>query len=266
MSEIRHIPYNSTYLNKQMAFAVYLPDEYKYGGKFPVLYFLHGRNGDESFIEQLGLAQLADTLIAKSKIEPMIIVCPRMDNSRGLNSAKIAHQEKIDGNFIDVGRYEDYFIQEIVPFVDDSFNTIPSRNGRYVGGASAGGFAAIHYGLRYPGLFSKIGGHMPAVELDLDPSDVPYYGSEEEFHQNNPLEFGDFNEYHNTQSWYLDAGDKDEGGFDKSVNLISNLFRDFGISIESHIHSGHHNLRYIQNNMAEYLTFYNGKKCTKLNK
>jgi len=37
MSEIRHIPYNSTYLNKQMAFAVYLPDEYKYGGKFPVL-------------------------------------------------------------------------------------------------------------------------------------------------------------------------------------------------------------------------------------
>jgi len=189
-----------------------------------------------------------------------------MDNSRGLISAKIAHQEKIDGNFIDVGRYEDYFIQEIVPFVDDSFNTIPSRNGRYVGGASAGGFAAIHYGLRYPGLFSKIGGHMPAVELDLDPSDVPYYGSEEEFHQNNPLEFGDFNEYHNTQSWYLDAGDKDEGGFDKSVNLISNLFRDFGISIESHIHSGHHNLRYIQNNMAEYLTFYNGKKCTKLNK
>ena len=150
MSEIRHIPYNSTYLNKQMAFAVYLPDEYKYGGKFPVLYFLHGRNGDESFIEQLGLAQLADTLIAKSKIEPMIIVCPRMDNSRGLNSAKIAHQEKIDGNVIDVGRYEDYFIQEIVPLVDDSFNTIPSRNGRYVGGASAGGFAAIHYGLKYP--------------------------------------------------------------------------------------------------------------------
>ena len=49
MSEIRHISYDSTYLNKQMALAVYLPDEYKYGGKFPVLYFLHGRNGDEAF-------------------------------------------------------------------------------------------------------------------------------------------------------------------------------------------------------------------------
>lgn len=31
MSEIRHISYDSTYLNKQMALAVYLPDEYKYG-------------------------------------------------------------------------------------------------------------------------------------------------------------------------------------------------------------------------------------------
>ena len=109
MSEIRHISYDSTYLNKQMALAVYLPDEYKYGSKFPVLYFLHGRSGDESFIEQLGLAQLTDSLIAASKIEPMIIVCPRMDNSRGLNSAKIARQEKIGNNVIDVGRYEDYF-------------------------------------------------------------------------------------------------------------------------------------------------------------
>lgn len=266
MSEIRHIPFNSTYLNKQMALTVYLPNKYRDGGKFPVLYFLHGRNGDESFIEQLGLAQLADTLIATSKIEPMIIVCPRMDNSRGLNSAKIAHQEKIYGNFIDVGRYEDYFIQEIVPFVDDSFNTIPSRNGRYVGGASAGGFAAIHYGLKYPELFSKVGGHMPAVEFDFDPSDLPYYGSEEMFHQTNPLEFNDFNEHHKSQSWYLDAGNEDEGGFDKSVKLLSKSFWDYGIRVESHIRSGHHNIRYIQDNMAEYLTFYNGKQCTNLNR
>lgn len=266
MSEIRHIPYNSTYLRKKMALAVYLPDEYKYGGKFPVLYFLHGRNGNESFIEQSGLAQLTDTLIATSKIEPMIIVCPRMDNSRGLNSAKIARQEKIGDNVIDVGRYEDYFIQEIIPYVEGNFNTIASRKGRYVGGASAGGFAAIHYGLKYPELFSKIGGHMPAVELHLDSSDLPYYGSEEMFHLSNPLEFGDFNEYHKTQSWYLDAGDNDEGGFDKSVSLLSNHLREYGISVKSYIRVGHHNLRYIQDNMAEYLTFYHSKQCTNLSK
>lgn len=259
MSEIRHISYDSTYLNKQMALAVYLPDEYKYGGKFPVLYFLHGRSGDESFIEQLGLAQLTDSLIAASKIEPMIIVCPRMDNSRGLNSAKIARQEKIGNNVIDVGRYEDYFIQEIIPYIDGNFNTIASRKGRYVGGCSAGGFAAIHYGLKYPELFSKVGGHMPAVELDLDPSDLPYYGSEEKFHNNNPLEFGDFNEYHKTQSWNLDAGDKDEGGFDKTIKILNELLANQGIKTECYISNGHHNLEYISENLEKYLIFYNGK-------
>ena len=71
-----------------MALAVYLPDEYKYGSKFPVLYFLHGRSGDESFIEQLGLAQLTDSLIAASKIEPTTIVCPRM---RIILSKKLFH-------------------------------------------------------------------------------------------------------------------------------------------------------------------------------
>lgn len=258
MSEIRHISYDSTYLNKQMALAVYLPDEYKYGGKFPVLYFLHGRSGDESFIEQLGLAQLTDSLIAASKIEPMIIVCSRMDNSRGLNSAKIARQEKIGNNVIDVGRYEDYFIQEIIPYIDGNFNTIASRKGRYVGGCSAGGFAAIHYGLKYPELFSKVGGHMPAVELDLDPSDLPYYGSEEKFHNNNPLEFGDFNEYHKTQSWYLDAGDKDEGGFDKLIKILNRILVSQGIKTECHISNGHHNLEYLSENLEKYLMFYNG--------
>lgn len=260
MSEIHHIPFNSACLSKQMALTVYLPDEYRYGGKFPVLYFLHGRSGDESFIEQLCLAQLTDSLIATSKIEPMIIVCPRMDNSRGLNSAWIARKEKIGDNVIDVGRYEDYFIKEIIPYVDANFNTIPSRNGRYVGGASAGGFAAIHYGLKYPDLISKVGGHMPAVELIFNSSDLPYYGSEKLFNLNNPMKFSDFNEYHKTQSWYLDAGDKDEGGFDKSIEILNGLLVNQGIKTEFHILNGHHCLKYILVNLEKYLIFYNGKK------
>ena len=259
MSEVRHISLKSAYLCKHMAVKVYLPDEYKYGGKFPVLYFLHGRNGDESFLEKLNLAQLADYLISTSKIEPMIIVCPRMDNSRGLNSGEVAHQEASNNNVIDIGRYEDYFIQEIIPYVDDNFNTIANQTGRYVGGASAGGFAAIHYGLKYPELFSKVGGHMPAVELVFDSSDLPYYGSEELFNLNNPFNFNNYNELHKTQSWYLDAGDKDEGGFDKSIEILNVLFLRQGINVECHISNGHHNLEYISENLGKYLIFYNGK-------
>ena len=256
MSEVRHIQLHSHLFRKQMAISVYLPKGSNYRESLPVLYFLHGRNGDESFLEQSGLVESADALIAASKIQPMIIVCPRMDNSRGLNSAKTARKVKSGGNVIDVGRYEDYFIHNVIPFVDRHFNTIAEQKGRYIGGASAGGFAAIHYGLRYPELFSKIGGHMPAIELDLDPADLPYYGSEEKFHLSNPMEFSCFNEYHGIQSWYLDAGNKDEGGFDKAVVSLSGILLDHGIKIEQHIFPGHHNLKYIKDNIDKYLTFY----------
>lgn len=259
MSEVRIVNLNSHTLKKPMAFSIYLPDTYPHKGLLPVLYFFHGRNGDEHFIEQLNVRDIADKLIKEGVINPMIIVCPSMDNTRGLNTSDCSAKIFNDEMSIDVGRYEDYFIQEIVPFVDDNFNTITSRDRRYVGGASAGGFAAIHYGLRYPELFSKVGGHMPAVELDLDPSDLPYYGSEEKFHNNNPLEFGDFNEYHKIQSWYLDAGDKDEGGFDKTIKILNELLVNQGIKTECHISNGHHNLEYISENLEKYLIFYNGK-------
>lgn len=151
---------------------------------------------------------MTDSLIAASKIEPMTIVCPRMDNSRGLNSAKIARQEKIGNNVIDVGRYEDYFIQEIIPYIDGNFNTIASRKGRYVGGCSAGGFAAIHYGLKYPELFSRIGGHMPAIETELALSDIPYYGNEHSFHKTILWSSSDLKSYIKSKSGFLMQGMK----------------------------------------------------------
>jgi hypothetical protein len=161
---------------------------------------------------------------------------------------------------IDVGRYEDYFIHEIIPYVETHYHALSDRSARYIGGASAGGYASIHYGLKHPELFSRIGGHMPAVEINLDSSDLPYYGGEEEFHLNNPLEFSDFNECHKTQYWYLDAGDKDEGGFDKSIEILNGLLVNQGVKTECHISNGHHCLEYILVNLEKYLIFYNGKK------
>ena len=71
-----------------------------------------------------------------------------------------------------MGRYEDYFIHEIIPYVETHYHALSDRSARYIGGASAGGYASIHYGLKHPELFSRIGGHMPAVEINLDSSDL----------------------------------------------------------------------------------------------
>lgn len=259
MSEIRIVKFHSNALKKRMAFSIYLPDTKICAGELPVLYLFHGRNGNEHFLEQLDVKTITDRLIKEGDINPMIIVCPRMDNTRGLNTSDCSGQILNGEMAIDVGRYEDYFIHEIIPYVETHYQALSDRSARFAGGASAGGYASIHYGLKYPELFSRIGGHMPAVEINLDSSDLPYYGGEEEFHLNNPLEFSDFNEYHKTQYWHLDAGDKDEGGFDKSIEILNKLFLNQGIKTECHISEGNHNLKYISENLEKYLIFYNGK-------
>lgn len=262
MSKVQYISIHSDVLDKLMAFSIYVPDEYDNGElRLPVLYFLHGRSGNESIIDELDIKSVADELIASGQISPMMIVCPRMDNSRGLNTADISHQEVSNGMRIDMGRYEDYFIQEVVPYIDCHFKTIPNEDHRFIGGASAGGFAAVHYGLQYPGLFSRIGGHMPAIEKELDTSDMPYYGDEDNFHKNNPLEFDSFEEQHKKQMWYLDAGGEDEGGFYNAVKSLSVRLKAHGIEVEHHIFPGHHNIQYIKDNIRKYLIFYSNRIC-----
>lgn len=170
----------SEILKKEMGISLYLPHNYDCLSHLPVLYFLHGRSGNENILFELDILKTADLLIQQKIIKPLIIVCPRIDNSRGVNSSMTTREvtsSNFNGRTINLGRYEDYFIKEVIPFIDTNYKTITSREGRFVGGASAGGYAALNYGLRYPELFSKVGGHMPALELQLDQEDIPYFST-----------------------------------------------------------------------------------------
>ena len=162
-SKVEKISFYSKILGKDVQTSVYLPEGNNEITPLPVLYFLHGRSGNEHIMFELEINMKADSMISTGEIEPMIIVCPRMENSRGLNSSLISKEVPDSGygnGIINLGRYEDYFMDEVVPLIDNTFNTIKDRNGRYVGGASAGGYAALHYAFRHQDMFSKVGGHM----------------------------------------------------------------------------------------------------------
>ena len=99
----------SKILGKKMNIAVYCPEGYE-NTELPVLYFLHGRTGDESILQQLEIDKTADEMVKSGEIKPLMIVCPNMDNSRGINSSQ-AYCE-VDGKYgkVQKGRYEDYFV------------------------------------------------------------------------------------------------------------------------------------------------------------
>src|SRR5579864_2562326 len=55
------------------------------------------------------------------------------------------------------GIWEDYVVQDVVPWVDANLPAIPTARGRALEGLSAGGFGAVDIGLRHPGLFGTLG-------------------------------------------------------------------------------------------------------------
>ena len=103
---IGKIKMHSGVLNKVMNISVYVPESYD-EVNLPVLYFLHGRSGNEEILEQLKINEVASKLIKEKKIKPIIIVCPNMENSRGINSSN--EYKEIQGKYgiVNLGLYED---------------------------------------------------------------------------------------------------------------------------------------------------------------
>ncbi len=164
-AKLERVVIKSDLLKKKMNALVYLPKGYGDGRQYPVLYFIHGFGKDERLLTEIGFDQKATVLIEADRIDPLIIVASQMDNSWDLNSATEYKYEVHDSEMFYYGMYEDYFLKEVIPYIDSKYNTINGRNGRYIGGSSMGGYIALYYGLRHSELFAKIGGHMPSVRL-----------------------------------------------------------------------------------------------------
>ena len=231
-SKIDTIEIQSRVLGKTMATTIYVPAHFCEG--LPVLYFMHGRSGDESIIHALDIQTIADGMMADGMMKPMLIVCPRMEDALGL------------------GAYEDYFFSEVMPLVEQQYKT----KGRCIGGCSAGGFIALNYAFRHPTLFERVGGHMPAIEDHLDNDDLHYFGTREQWQANNPLFLAEKCSLPASMEIYLDAGSEDEGAFYRGCAQLTETLVARGTKVENHLNKGHHTIAYIQAHLEEYLMFY----------
>jgi S-formylglutathione hydrolase FrmB len=146
----------SAILKQGMKCNIYLPLGYQSSQKrYPVLYLLHGHGGNETDWVKVGKADsIANKLMISKAIPEMIIVMPDGRNDYYLNT--------FDGKF----KYEDYFIKELVPFVDSTFRTKPERASRALAGLSMGGYGAALYSLKHADMFSVGVGLSSAIRTD----------------------------------------------------------------------------------------------------
>ncbi|HTH59292.1 MAG TPA: alpha/beta hydrolase family protein [Paraburkholderia sp.] len=130
----------SVSLDRDWPYLVYLPTGYRTDGdRYPVLYLLHGNNGNPvDWITQGQLQTTADTLIAQHEIPPVVIVIPQ-----GGTDWYVDRKEKM----------ETAFFHDLMPDVEAHFAVENRRGGRAIGGVSMGGFGALRYAMLHPDLF-----------------------------------------------------------------------------------------------------------------
>jgi predicted alpha/beta superfamily hydrolase len=165
-----HPAFNSSFLPVAHDVLVYLPPGYESdtARRYPVLYLHDGQNlfdASTSFSGEWHVDEAAQELISSGEIEPIIIVgiynagayrieeyTPTRDRAK-----RAGGKAKLYGRMI---------VEELKPFIDREYRTLPDAANTGLGGSSLGGLVSIYLGLLYSGIFWKLAVLSPSVWWD----------------------------------------------------------------------------------------------------
>jgi S-formylglutathione hydrolase FrmB len=142
---------------------VYLPSDYFQNDTvyYPVIYFLHGANGNQNDYGNLAIALYA--MIMSGDIHPFILVKPDGSCEPYLGSYYT--------NSALYGNYEDFIVRDVVSFIERNFRADTNRYARYIAGHSMGGGGSFVLSIKYPKLYRGIlaSSYHPCGDLILEP-------------------------------------------------------------------------------------------------
>jgi enterochelin esterase-like enzyme len=253
------LSHKSKILKTDRNFAIYLPPDYDTSQRsYPVLYLLHGAGDDQTGWVQFGeVLHIADKAIAEGKVTPMIIVMPDAFTTR------LGYFNDIRGDW----NYEDYFFEELMPYVEETYRIKREKRYRAISGLSMGGGGTFVYALRHPELFSSacpLSAYIGQLTLEgeknsltnfykvenIDSYDVKAY-----YEKNNVLRLIESTSVEAMKSvrWYIDCGDDDflyEGN-----SLVHIALKKKEIPHEYRVRDGAHTWTYWRDSLPDVLKF-----------
>jgi S-formylglutathione hydrolase FrmB len=129
---------------------IYLPHGYLTSThRYPVIYFLPNPF-EENYrfdFDHRDAQGLFNRAIAQGVIKDFILVAVDMNTPLGTSWYV---------NSPVTGNWEDFMIQELVPYIDANFKTLPNRDSRGIAGIFIGGYGAIRFGMRHPDVFGSV--------------------------------------------------------------------------------------------------------------
>ncbi len=160
-----HKNFHSKFLPKDRDVIVWMPPGYRDSPtkRYPVLYMHDGA----SVFSIWRLDETAEALISNKQIEPLIIVC--VSNGGTTDDRFSEYTPTRDARLGKGGNADQYgrmLVEELKPFIDAEYRTLPEPANTGLGGASLGGLVTLHLGLKYPNTFGKLAVISPSVWWD----------------------------------------------------------------------------------------------------
>ena len=247
----------SKILNMDRKFAIYLPPDYETSQRsYPVLYLLHGAGDDQTGWVQFGeVLNIADKVIKEGSATPMIIIMP--DASTGQRG----YFNDIKNNW----RYEDFFFNELMPYVEKTWRIKTEKRYRAISGLSMGGGGTFMYALHRPELFSAacpLSAYIGPLSIDefkknisKDHPALPDSVITGYFNRHNAISLVNnvADSVKRSVRWYIDCGDDDflyEGN-----SLVHIAMKKKDIPHEFRIREGAHNWTYWRQSLPTVLEF-----------
>lgn len=138
---VSHHTFQSDALAREVGYTIYLPPSYEGGTEvFPVIYWLHGRGGNESDLRPSVALHAA---IESGRVQPMVLVT--VNGGAG------------SGYFDNPGTgvlSESLIVRDLIPHIEETYRVSASQSGRGIAGFSMGGAGAVRLVLRNRGVFS----------------------------------------------------------------------------------------------------------------
>jgi predicted alpha/beta superfamily hydrolase len=162
-----HEDFPSANLENTRTITVHLPPGYDHDAsrRFPVLYLHDGQNVFDDDRAAFGVswraAQTADSLTCAGRMRPVILV--GIDNTPArLDEYGLWRDESQNAGGLGE-QYGQFVVEEIKPYIDREYRTLPGRSDTAIAGSSMGGLVSLTMAWQHKETFSRCGVLSPSL-------------------------------------------------------------------------------------------------------
>lgn len=133
LDSIRRHVIHSRLLSKDLSISVLLPPDYSTLRRYPVLYFFGDYGGGPALVTRhVATDPECPRLVDTGEVAVMLLVGVEHDRSFMIETdTERAQVTTSTGMSFATGRYESWFLEEVIPFVEGAYAAIAERSGRY---------------------------------------------------------------------------------------------------------------------------------------